>query len=122
MNQFPAELISITKEYVFTGSSVVCDPPVLNTDVDLVIYVESIDYVHNYLCEFGFTSKEGDYKDFRSYRRDHLNLIVVDSRVRFTSWSLATHAAKALNITDKADRVAFFEIYHHYIPLQMKDI
>ena len=39
MNRFPDELFEMTKQFVFTGSSVVCDPPVLDTDIDLVIYV-----------------------------------------------------------------------------------
>ncbi len=123
MNRFPDELFEMTKQFVFTGSSVICDPPVLDTDIDLVIYVANRKQAAFDLKMFGFNKSGEGYEvghgKFDAYRRDKLNLIVTDVRADFYAWYFATIEATKLNITDKQDRVAFFDIYRKYVPTVM---
>ena len=122
MNRFPDELFEMTKQFVFTGSSVICDPPVLDTDIDLVIYVADRKQASFDLSMMNF-SRCSDYETgsgkFDAYRRDKLNLIVTDVRADFYAWYFATVEATKLNITAKQDRIAFFDIYRKYAPTVM---
>lgn len=101
-----------------TGSSVICDPPVLDTDIDYIVYTNEEIKLDTFLkCE-GFTkssSEEEDYdmesEGFACYRRDNLNLIVTISSSWYNKWVLATRVAKALNLRNKADRVMLFKAF-----------
>lgn len=101
-----------------TGSSVICDPPVLDTDIDYIVYTNEETKLDAFLkCE-GFTkssSEEEDYdmesEGFSCYRRDNLNLIVTISSSWYNKWVLATRVAKALNLRNKADRVMLFKAF-----------
>lgn len=101
-----------------TGSSVICDPPVLDTDIDYIVYTnEETKLARFLLCE-GFTQscpEEEDYdmesEGFSCYRRGNLNLIVTTSSSWYNKWVLATRVAKALNLRNKSDRVMLFKSF-----------
>lgn len=98
-----------------TGSSYICDPPVLNTDRDFVIYSKKADDLVAFLYEneFTTTSTEGYHSEnncstFVSLRRDNLNLIVVDDYDFYLKWVIATELAKKLNLKEKQQRIDLF--------------
>ncbi len=101
-----------------TGSSVICNPPVTDTDIDYVIYTNEEDKLDTFLkCE-GF--KESCYDEeeydlekegFTCYRRENINLIVLNDRKWYKCWVLATKVAKSLNLRVKADRVMLFKAF-----------
>jgi hypothetical protein len=98
-----------------TGSTVICNPPVLDTDIDHMIYTETVRKLDGYLRSEGFnyTSKEGSGgggdKPIYTYRREKLNLIVTDSNDFFTKFKEATILATKLNLREKPQRIALFE-------------
>ena len=104
-----------------TGSSVICDPPVRNTDVDYVLLVPDRDQFWADALSVGYdqTSKdeyEGLCADFTCYRRGMLNLIVTDDVHFYRQFCLATAAAKQFKLNDKHDRITLFQgvIYNNW--------
>lgn len=105
--EFALRHISYYKAHI-TGSSFICDPPVLNTDIDVVVWGTRLsdqellrdgwDYGGNYGRGRGVSFKKGVH-----------NIILVDSQVLFYKWVGATYVAKLLNLRDKQDRVDMFE-------------
>jgi hypothetical protein len=104
-----------------TGSNYICDPPVLDTDVDFILLV---DYeVLTSLEKLGYfnTSEDTmeDYPDddgFTTYRRANVNLIVIEDAVIYGRLVTATEIAKRLNLTDKQERIDLFQgvLYGNY--------
>ncbi len=98
-----------------TGSSVICDPPVTDTDIDYVIYTNEEVKLDTFLkCE-GFTKSCADEEEydleeegFTCYRRENINLIIINERSWYRKWVLATKVARKLNLKVKADRVMLF--------------
>lgn len=99
-----------------TGSSVICNPPVTDTDIDYVIYtnkeykldtfLKSKGYKKSYAEEKGYDlEKEG----FSCYRLNNINLIITTAREWYLKWVLATKVARKLNLKVKADRVMLFK-------------
>jgi hypothetical protein len=98
-------------QHFVTGSREICNPPVLDTDIDFVVldprnrnfslqgWIETTDTEDTY----GFDAQ------FSTYRSGDVNLIVVDSKVEFMKWRVATAAAKHMNILDKQDRINLFQ-------------
>ena len=106
-------------EYVIqsfrTGSSYTCDPPVTDTDVDLVLFVHDMPEAELALLNVGYlTDSSREYEDmdgskFVSLRNGPLNLIVTDRISFFEMMHIATQVAKALNLRYKVDRIKCFE-------------
>lgn len=111
--------------YAQTGSSYICNPPVLDTDEDWVLLVHNQAAAKQELLSLGYTfsakDKEGynvsatpdpfqPHNRFDAYRNPDTNenLIVVDNPYSFMQWKTATALAKRLNLTDKDDRIAMF--------------
>lgn len=101
------------------GSSVTCDPPVMNTDLDyLVLAVDWQPFLSQALHEGWELSAYWDAQslagalddgDFVSLRKGRLNIILtacVQFRKKFL---LATKLAKQFNLLKKADRIALFQ-------------
>lgn len=95
-----------------TGSREICNPPVMNTDVDFVVLhkrspmdIEDAGWLNT----TGTDESYGTSMTFRTYRSGCVNLIVVNTNVDFTKWHIATVAAKALNMTEKRQRIALFQ-------------
>lgn len=98
------------------GSAFVCNPPVLDTDLDAVVAVAGDPCaIWAALEPLGYTncSKVGE-----NYPEDHhcivrkgrLNFILVTTPARYEQWKKATDICKCLNLTDKADRVVVYQI------------
>lgn len=99
-----------------TGSSIICDPPVLNTDIDYVIYTDNFDELDKFLLKNEFKTSCKDKEEYdlnvdgmNCYRRDNINLIVVNDYDFYIKWVNATKLAKKLNLKDKKDRITLFQ-------------
>ena len=103
-----------------TGSRFMCDPPVMNTDIDFVVLVVDHDAAAESLLANGWTKCEGENSDeenssydelgeFSAYRKDNFNLIVCDDRAYYIRYCAATLLCTKLNLLDKAERCALFQ-------------
>ncbi len=95
-----------------TGSNYICDPPVLNTDIDWVVLVRSnpvpeLEELGWELCGEDMGYDDGQ-ADFDAIRRQNINLILVYEGEEFNRWVDATESAKKLNLTNKQDRIDHF--------------
>ena len=98
-----------------TGSRYVCNPPVLITDIDFLVYSE--DDLRDRFEELKFTettwahySAEPDDSDFTLWRKGPINLITTNNKEFADEFNLATHIVKAHNVRNKAARVAVYDI------------
>jgi hypothetical protein len=107
------------------GSRVVCDPPVLDTDIDFFFKVEEskeleldkilITWGFAEQPEVGFNSSRPSWGDsepdrrFRAYRLGKINLVVTSSEVFADRHRTATLVCKKLNLLDKKDRVMIYQ-------------
>lgn len=99
-------------QHFITGSREVCNPPVLNTDIDFVVLHKGspMDIEDaGWLDTTGTDESYGFEAPFRTYRSGDVNLIVVDSSAEFMKWKVATAAAKHMNLSHKQDRIALFQ-------------
>ena len=104
--------VSLTEQ---TGSRVICNPPPADTDEDWIVLAES-EKLYSWLISQGW-EMEGDYVfsetvdegDFRSFRKEEINLIVTSKRDFYNAFSLATKVARRLNLLEKKDRVVLFQ-------------
>jgi hypothetical protein len=105
-------LISVTP----VGSRVTCNPPPVDTDLDLLVQVDEASWPDALamlsLLDFDRDGSEiGARPDsaFASYSRGEVNVIITsdeDFRRRFIA---ASSVAKRLNLLHKEDRVALFQ-------------
>lgn len=119
----------------FTGSRQICDPPPLNTDIDVVVcfptekqtYDEQFKVIQE-VEAFGFTQhvQSGASKDEANYdgdfihstwRKGDYNLIIVSCPEYLTRWRFATRAAAGLNLLRKEDRIFLFRMIRDQNPL-----
>lgn len=116
-----------------TGSSVICDPPVLDTDTDYLVLVEDdrLDECGARLqkyrwdncftdwaskqdtdpvkpCEDQYTVETETGVRFQAWRKGKDNLIVTDDLTFYLRSVGATLLAKELNLQSKGDRTALF--------------
>lgn len=101
-----------------TGSSVICNPPVTDTDIDYVIYTNEEIKLDTFLKSKGYTkscAEEEEYdlenEGFSCYRLNNINLIITTNRKWYLKWVLATKVARKLNLKVKADRVMLFKSF-----------
>ena len=99
-----------------TGSSVICSPPVLDTDIDFVICAENIVEFDKFITASGFIESSQDEEEydiqgegFSCYRKDNINLIITTNYKWYLQWVVATNLAKKLNLLKKEDRVTLFK-------------
>lgn len=96
------------------GSRYVCDPPVLYSDIDFLIY--SPDLVAGRLLVAGYVRspfKEyapNSYNNFESWRRGKVNLIVTPSLALAKSFWVATHIVKRWNLRTKWQRILVYTV------------
>jgi len=96
------------KNMYHTGSSAVCNPPVLDTDIDYVIYTDTYK-LESWLVDNGFKGSCKDYESGTvSLRKGILNIIIVDDYTFYKRWVLATDLAKRFNLLKKIDRISLF--------------
>lgn len=110
-----------------TGSRYICDPPIIGTDLDLLIYSET-DYSNKLReCEFieplnkDYFSIGDDWGKFQTYRKGVLNLIVTNSIDFAERHITATHICRRYNTTDKAHRVFVHDLLRHLDILTQED-
>ena len=103
---------NLYKKSYLTGSSYICDPPVLNTDVDYIIYTETQTELFYYLVDTGWSlCGNAEYEgqgEFTAYRKGKFNYIITSNLVYYLRYCAATELAKKLNLLNKADRVELF--------------
>lgn len=99
-----------------TGSSVICNPPVTNTDIDFIICTGKQKQLDKFLNENEFENSSDDQADyeldkegFSCYRKDNVNLIVTTQYEWYLKWVTATELAKKLNLLNKDDRITLFK-------------
>lgn len=110
-----ADIINV-QAWFPTGSRVICNPPVLDTDEDFVLLVDSYTNVQTKLEALGYVkSNNAHYRDvdepmIDTYRRPHdnVNLIVTDKMNDYTKWRVAHCLAKEFNLRDKVHRTMLF--------------
>lgn len=96
-----------------SGSRVICDPPVLDTDEDFFILVDK--YPSDIRMETDGWEK-CDKKDgymngpIKAFRKGTKNWIFTTSRDHYVRVAAATALAKELNLTRKEDRIALFSM------------
>ena len=113
-------------DVVPTGSHFTCDPPVETTDKDFAVLVESTSDLDGFLA-LGYVDctldpdspqyQEETLSEFRTLRRDKINLIVM-TKNRYTLFKACTDISTRLNLLDKEDRVYLFvQMREHLLPL-----
>ena len=102
-----------------TGSKYICNPPVLDTDDDTIVFVNDLKAAYTELCEDGWKPANESYGSenldgWFSVKKtmDGLihNYIVMDSVSRYQKWVTATELAKKLNLLKKEDRITLFSV------------
>ena len=99
-----------------TGSNYICNPPVINTDVDEMFLVDDLQEVNFQLTGLGWTKcglEEETYQDkpshWAAYRKENMNALLTTNLKYFMDFFKATEEAKHLNLLNKEDRVALFQ-------------
>lgn len=124
MIQVPEDLKGLYLEALLTGSRVMCNPPVLDTDLDVVLLVTDGDAALA-IERQGYTLTTDatygvDLNGFCTFRKGDVNLIVTSNAAEFHSWAVATRWCTELNLRSKTDRATFFDIVRHG-PGRLKD-
>jgi hypothetical protein len=97
-----------------TGSNYICNPPVINTDIDYIVLVNDLEKAHTTLIKYwDYTSLEyeemaGD--NFKCYRTGQYNLIVTQDVQWYLRFSAATEYCKKKNVLKKEERIMYFEL------------
>ena len=95
------------------GSRVTCDPPVMNTDRDVLLLVDHLkrfcDAAGYLWFQVAHSMAEKGVSCFQSVKKGELNLIATDSDEFFKRFMAATYVAKRLNLLKRCDRVALFQ-------------
>lgn len=98
--------------YYLTGSNYICNPPVNNTDIDILCYIDPDE--HQLFVNNGFSTTTIDnlyqqMPDFISWKNGNINIITVCDRDFYERFVIATKLARKYNLTNKADRVELFQ-------------
>lgn len=116
MHQELADFKEYFSEAYPTGSKFICNPPVLDTDEDWVVYTEEPKLFHSELHKEGYTTSQYYYRRlgtaFKAFRSPHsnLNLIITPHKAWYDRFVEATDIAKSENLRDKTERVRLFEL------------
>ena len=128
MLNLSSEVKSLIISMSQTGSNYICHPPVINTDIDYVVYTKNMDELIEILKSEGWSpsaTKEYDIEgDFMSLKKRSMSifpeasnesqplidLIITDNEKLFSAFISATRIAKELNLRVKDDRVELFRI------------
>jgi hypothetical protein len=101
-----------------TGSTVICSPPVTNTDEDYILFVQEECLVKFYNENFGdnWESKISGYEGciLDCFRNGKYNILVTSNLFYYNIWVTATDIAKKLNLTNKDQRVFLFRTISQY--------
>lgn len=127
----PLDVRVASVDVMLGGSSVMCDPPVLDTDVDIVCLVREQDYNpcifesmgfvltpftknDNYssgvMCKVCMSGKPKQYLNFLTMRRGVENIIVTCCETLYQRLGIAIRLSTQLNLLAKEDRRSLFEV------------
>lgn len=118
------------KDIRLSGSSVICDPPVIDTDVDYLILVEDLNQAGAYFSCEEWTNCFEDWNEktdkdpflhhdeytvelesgarFQAWRCSNINVILTDDETLHLRNRAATLLAKELNLLNKSERIKLF--------------
>lgn len=110
-------LLRLCLEWHEVGSRVTCDPPVMDTDRDVLCLVKDRKEFLVTATREGFVMAgsvpanqlELHQSPFTSMKRGEDNLIVTDAPWFASRFMVATRLAKRFNLQAKAERVALFQ-------------
>lgn len=110
-------LKSSIEEFFPTGSYHICNPPVLDTDVDYIVLVRDLSFFgvkKTYDVDENSSMELLDMADeypneFISRRFGKINLIITDESSYYDAFVEATKVAKELNLTNKDERIVLFD-------------
>lgn len=115
----------VVQTFVPTGSRVICNPAPTDTDEDYIAFVsddakaraelEGLGYKLEGMPEFYTGNDNGG---FRSYRKGAVNLITTPDYDFYRLFKTATALAARLNLTDKGDRIALFQVVLYGVEAQ----
>lgn len=97
-----------------TGSSVICNPPVTNTDIDIMFFTKDMTKFGSYLMKndwkmdgsYGF---EGNFISLKKKINDNLyNYLLTSDIDYYDSFQEATVLATKLNLLEKDKRITLF--------------
>jgi hypothetical protein len=119
INEFPEEVAKLCRRslsVLFTGSRYCCEPPVTDTDADIMLYVLDMwRFVKEYMRSSDFVlcgnvDEQYDDSDLMvAFRYKEFNILITDDSAYFHKWLVATDVAKKLNVQSKADRKYLFD-------------
>lgn len=100
-----------------TGSAVICNPPVADTDKDFIICATNPALLIDFLVQNGFeVSRNGDGRyefdpinGITCLRRQEVNIIVTGDYTFYLKFVDATILATKLNLLEKSQRIALFQ-------------
>lgn len=109
------------------GSRYVCDPAVMNTDIDFLIYNKTGCSAVLAVAGYKRSSDEmkyADEKQFKTYRKGWVNLIVTQSLTFATGFHTATYICKRWNVLNKDKRILVHAAFreNEYYPDSCKAI
>lgn len=114
--EIPYDIKELALDAFVSGSRVICNPPVTDTDLDIVVLVDAGTAPVEFI-DLGYKDSSGDYavgmqttRSFTAFRRGEVNLVVTSDPVLFERYKLATEWATKLNLKSKRDRAQFFEL------------
>lgn len=122
LNEEIKELLTNARKWELVGSRVTCNPPPVDTDQDVLVYVDAeranqfVFEMENigFVVELGegyaadaLNSEESDR--FQSYRLGDVNLIVTVDEKFYKRFAFATATAKRGNLMLKEERIALFQ-------------
>jgi hypothetical protein len=105
-----------------TGSSVICNPPVTDTDVDFCVFTAN---PKDHAAALGDDDWElggshvGDFDEgegFSSYRKGNENIILIWDRAHYEAMYVATDLATKMNLLRKDDRIDLFQTIRRLWP------
>lgn len=94
-----------------TGSSVICNPPVTDTDIDFMFYTRDMVKFEAHLLKAGWKDC-GEYdankEQWIALRKDNLNYILTNDNTFYEKFEEATTLATQLNLLQKQQRITLF--------------
>lgn len=129
----PKELLPFVQDAAMVGSRNLCNPPVEDTDKDVILWVDlikarldpSLPKLHpNQIIyavlteskvgfEHGGSKVPGNNETFASYKKGNINLIIVEKESMFRLFMSAATLSKRFNLLNKQDRVDLHNCIMH---------
>jgi hypothetical protein len=96
-----------------TGSHYICNPPVTDTDIDIMYFVKDMYEADRQVIAEGWEPcDKGEYGigPWRAYRKGKYNALLTSSFKYYIKFEAATELAKKRNLLEKEERIELFHI------------